>query len=252
MKLKLLITALVLLFVNGCDSAGTTPNDPVADDPVEKVAVGWYMRTIATATASDGTEYIHQTAGVFGELEESNNEKDRHDIASYKTGILQIVFVPEWESGDTTYFSDYRSYDNAQKQVWTFQVKNQRDINLANADLTLSIKGVYDVYRGTQTPYEEELSDDNSKKMSLTLLDIDNQIKYSYEELKIVNLSMDGVHTRTFRWVLGSVDAEDMQPLQTKIVDTREAKVSGAIPSSSDLTFKSSEIENGTFGLPPE
>ena len=63
---------------------------------------------------------------------------------------------------------------------------------------------------------------------------------------------MDGVHTRTFRWVLGSVDAEDMQPLQTKIVDTREAKVSGAVPSSSDLTFKSSEIENGTFGLPPE
>ncbi len=244
MKTKIFIVIVTALMIAGCDS-GSTVSDGNNPSSAQKVVAGWYMRTVAKATLSDGTEYIHQTAGVFGELDESSDEKDRHDIASFKDGILQVVFRPEWDENGGTYFSDYRSHANAQKQVWTFQVKNPRDVNLSDADLTLSVEGLYDVYK-VNTHYEEYLSSDKSQKTSLTLVDVDNQREYSYEDLQTANLTMDGLHTRTFRWVLGPVDSSDYDaistptPLVAKLeVSTRSAKINAA------------SNPNDQFGLPP-
>ena len=198
---------------NPGDSNGDNPTDNPGEDnngdnpentPPAKKQAGWYMRTVAKATLADGTEYVHQTAGVFGKLDESTNDKDRHDIASMgsEKSIFQILFVhPEWDDADATYFSDYRKFDNA-KQVWNFKVRNPSSVNLADADLSLSVEGMYTVYKGTNNVYEEEKASDNSKKTSLLLVDVDNQRTYSYDELKQANLGMDGKHTRNFQWVL--------------------------------------------------
>ena len=57
--------------------------------------------------------------------------------------------------------------------------------------------------------YKENLSTDNSKKEAIKLVDVDNQITYTYTELQNVQLKMDGLRIRTFRWVIGDVDDSD-------------------------------------------
>jgi len=187
----------------------------------EKVA-GWYLRTVVSATLPDGKTYTHNTAGVFGELSQSRNKKDRHDIPSYGLGIIYVLFTPtNWgeESGD--YFSDYRHYNRhrlMRRQVWTFQVKNQYGVDLSGADLKIGLEGPVRVlstgdrkhlrYRETAYPHPERLLS------RLTLVDVDNGTTYTVDELPYADLSMEGKHTRTFRWVLGPVRKRDFLPVQ--------------------------------------
>lgn len=233
--------------MNGCNSATSTTEEVsvTIDEPARKVA-GWYMGTVVKATADDGSEYVHNTAGIFGALEESKEGKDRHDVAGFGTAILQVVFLQkEWEEDSGEYFSDYRSWQNEEsKNVWTFQVKNQRDVNLEHAFLKLSLNGPYDVYENKKVfkGYEEELSGDESKKTSITLIDIDNQTQYTYEELQSAQLGMDGLHVRTFRWVLGEVSQEDYAPLITSTVSAKQV---------SPLAKRSQSLSGSKFGVPP-
>ena len=163
---------------------------------------------------------------------------------------MQVVFTPEWDEDGETYFSDYRAYGSEEKQVWTFQVKNQvtenpvDPIDLSNAELNLHLDGMYNVYDGVDKPFTERLAVDNSKKEALILVDVDDQRSYSYEELQTARLTMEGLHTRTFRWVLGTVEEKDYEPLASA---QRAA-------SRTDEAFKSasSHSSRGTFGLPPQ
>ena len=262
MKKNIFTLSLAALLLGGCGSESSTSDQSVDEILIErtneeindestttsvtkKIVAGWYMRTIVKAINSDGTEYIHKSAGVFGELDASSDEADIHDIASFMDGILQVVFIPEWDVNGQTYFSDYRSYADGQKQVWTFQVKNPRSVDLSNANLSLSVEGVYDVYK-IDTRYEEQLSSDSSKKTSLTLIDVDNQKEYSYQEIDTADLTMDGMHTRTFRWVLGNVDAEDYEPVRSSIPLSSKFVSSTA----SEKVIQNSDSQD-TFGFPP-
>lgn len=246
MKNIIIIGFSTLLFM-GCDSS--TQN---STESVQSASQAWYMKTVAKATADDATEYVHNTAGIFGELKESQDTKDRHDIAGFGTAILQVVFPhTEWEEDNGDYFSDYRALtDEESKKVWTFQVKNQRDVDLADAPLQLLLYGPYDVTpteENGHVTYEEALSKDTSKKTSITLIDVDNQVEYSYEELKTLQLNMDGLHTRTFKWVLGTVTQEDYAPLTTV------AAKSMLLKSTAEMFKMSSETaSNSKFGLPPQ
>jgi hypothetical protein len=255
MKLKLLITALGLLIMNGCNSGSSPVSESVGDVPVEnvpeaKVVSGWYMRTVATATSNDGTEYTHDTAGIMGELKESQDGKDRHDIEAFGAPILSVVFTQEaWEEENGDYFSDYRQFrEDGTRQVWTFQVKNSGSIDLRNAALQLRLEDPYTVYEvaeETRTTYKEELSEDKSKKNDIILVDVDMQKEYSYAELETVQLSMEGKKKRTFRWVLGgATTAEDYEPLFAPVAASKLAKT---INESSSL-----EATGDKFGLPPQ
>jgi len=232
-----------------------TNNSENTPPPFQKQAVGWYMRTVAKATLG-GKEYIHDSAGVFGELKESVNGKDSHDIASYGKATIKVVFTPEWDENNGTYFSDYRAYGNGEKQVWTFQVKNERTgnpsgpVNLKDADLKLSLEGMYDVYDGRKKRFEEVLSKDQSKKTSLTLVDVDNEETYSYSELQNVTLSMDGKHVRTFKWVLGTVEDKDIKATRKQRVSRRGMRQSSIESIHDDFDEKVSKTFS--FGLPPE
>jgi len=244
------IIGFMTLFLIGCGS-GTQTESSVVEASLGKA---WYMKTVAKATADDGTEYVQNKAGIFGELKESQNGKDRHDVSGYGTGILQVVFPKtEWDENNGDYASDYRALASDEtKKVWTFQVKNQRDVNLADAPLQLLLYGPYDVTSSEENgrvTYEKSLSKDTSKKTSITLIDIDNQVEYSYEELKTLQLNMDGVHTRTFKWVIETVTQEDYATLTT----TSAASKSRSLKSTAETFKMSSEsMSTSKFGLPPQ
>ncbi len=190
-----------------------------AHKPKQKYA-GWYMRTKVTATNTDGNVYRHHSAGVFGELKQSKKGFDRHDIPSYGSALLQVVFPQyNWDENSGDYYSDYRKYKKrsaGKRAVWTFQVKNQHTVNLADASIKIALDGMQQVdfvkKNGNVTYIETTLSPE--KRDELTLVDVDNQRTYSIDELEDAGLSMDGSHTRTFRWVRGRVKKKDFNPVQ--------------------------------------
>ncbi len=202
---------------------------------------GWYMRTTVKATTADGKVYEHKTAGVFGELADSEGGKDRHDIPSMGSAKLYVLFTPDWEAGSTTYFSDYHRYKDSDPRVWTFQVVSP----LSDAALTFNVDGVFDVYKKAGEPYVERPSSDESLKNALHLVDLDNQRVYTYDELANANLAMDGKTARSFRWVIGPVSDQDMElPLKLQAAESKTALQAASV----EQPLKS---QNG-FGLPPE
>jgi len=207
------------------DNSDDKSDDKSDEDKTPAIVMekaGWYLRTVVSATTQDGKVYTHKTAGVFGVLAESEDKKDRHDLSAYGEGgtILQVLFTPtDWGDDNRNYFSNYKKYDeNApyKRNTWKFKVRNARSVNLADADLKIELNGPYDI-RSTDTKgytqYEETLSKDMTGLLEkLTLIDLDDNRTYSYDELKNANLGMDGTHTRTFRWVVGTVQSEDYNP----------------------------------------
>ena len=208
------------VYVKELKEAGVQTNSKkVKKAPKEKYA-GWYMRTRVSAVTDEGKVYVHNSAGVFGKLKQSRWKKDRHDIPSYGAAALQVVFPHyNWEEGDAgDYWSDYRKYKESRvdaRVVYTFQVKNQNTVDLSNAELHIALDDAIDVYyvkENGNVRYIEKGSNPEIKP-KFTLVDVDNRQTYSVNELKNANLSMDGNHTRTFRWVRGKVRKRDFRPV---------------------------------------
>ena len=278
MKKQLYILAILALLVGGCEN-GTPPGDgPVATNPTAPVQqpdqpiddnpgaeepdegegdnpppegtqpqakkVGWYLRTTATVTSSSGNTYRHDTAGVFGELKESAEGKDRHDISSYGKAVLQIRFVNEEIAPGEEYYSDYRHYEGSdKKEVWTFIVKNETGEDLSNASLKLNVEQMRDVLKKKgDFHYIEKVATSGDKCNNLVLVDVDNQQTYNCTEISQIPLSMDGKHIRTFRWVLGSVEQKDMETLQN--VSTQS--------TATQSVYAPRATDGSKFGLPPE
>jgi hypothetical protein len=172
---------------------------------------GWYMRTRVSVTAEDGTVYAHNTAGVFGELKQSERKKDRHDIPAFGAATLQVVFPHyEWKEGDAgDYWSDYRKYKAKKPNrriTRTFQIKNQKGVDLSNAELKIklddAIKINYTIENGSVQYTEAGI--DKEMKNKFTLVDVDNKQTYIFYELEYSNLSLDFKHTRSLRWFRGN------------------------------------------------
>jgi hypothetical protein len=181
---------------------------------------GWYMRTKVYATGTDGKEYSHTTAGVFGKLKQSRWKKDQHDVPAFGAVAFQIVFPHlNWGDDSGDYYSNYYKYKKRRKgkrAVWTFQIKNQNTVDLSNASIRIELEGAQNVdyvksNDGKISYVETDMSEE--KKNDLTLVDVDNHKTYSVDELEYANLSMDGKHARTFRWVRGNVKKRDFKPL---------------------------------------
>ena len=182
---------------------------------------GWYMRTRVAGIAPNGTVYEHNSAGVFGELIDSRKKKDRHDIPAFGPAVLQVVFPHynwgENDSGD--YWSDYRKYRKRarnRRKVWTFLIRNQKTVNLSNAEIKIKLddarKLKYVKENGNIRYIEAGI--DTKMKNELTLVDVDNHRTYSVDELPYADFTMEGKHTRTFRWVKGRVTKRDFKPVR--------------------------------------
>jgi len=244
-----IIVAIVsmLVAVNLVSSAEIERIDADSSPVVRKRPTGWYMRTIVTASLPDGTKVIHRTAGVFGELRRSSPKRDSHDIPAMGKAILKVVFThPEWE-GDTEFYSDYTKYrgPKIRKRVWTFQIKNEKKINLANASIRIRIpeyRDVYAVKKDGHVIYVTKKSRNRRRLRLLRLVDLDTGKVYTYRKWRRLVLNMNGKHTRNFRWVLGRVSKSD------KLLD--RGRTIGAEVSKSD--FSGADISGGKFGTPPE
>ena len=182
---------------------------------------GWYMRTRVSVTTQDGTVYSHNSAGVFGKLKQSRYKKDQHDIPAFGSAALQVVFPHynwgEEDSGD--YWSDYRKYKKrriGKRVVYTFQVKNQKTVDLSNADLKIELDDAIDVnfVKENGNVHYIENGTNPEIKQTFTLVDVDNKQTYQVDELEYADLSMDGNHTRTFRWVRGKVRKRDFRAVK--------------------------------------
>ncbi len=263
-KKAVLATVTLSLLITGCgeDDIKDVNNgviqpeirvipDPVVPTPDPYKSAGWYAKIEVSATDTDGKVYNHKTAGVFGELVQSQDTKDQHDIPGYGSAIFQVVFPQtEWADDNGDYFSNYQHFDenSEQKRVWTFQIKNQQTVDLSNAPITINLAGVYDVeYRDDRgsVEYKESKDVNNTKRQTLNLVDVDNTTSYTIDELATANLTMGDKHTRTFRWVLGSVDSTDYEPLPTP-------QRSAARTATSDFQAAPAKKSGGKFGLPPQ
>jgi hypothetical protein len=251
-KSTLLASILVVGLMYGCKSGSDdvvtsgsavntdtniTNTDTTTTQKIEPI--GWYARTTVTAITPDGKIYKHTTAGVFGELNDSSDAKDRHDIEAIDSGVVQVLFINENLEADKRYYSDYREFNDTQKESWTFVVSNVSGENITDADIKLDVSSIYDVFTKNDR-YVEKVSDDQSRLQKLTLIDLDHNQTYSVDDLKTINLSMEGKKTRYFRWVLGEVSDADMKQMITVAVNKSIKK------ESTDTEHK-----NSKFGLPP-
>ena len=256
----------------GNTDGGNTGDDVIpgegngADIPTSRGEIGgWYGRTAVSATASDGKIYSHGSAGIFGELINSDEGVDGNDIPSMGFAAIQIVFPQEDGENFKDFFSNYKGASESGKQSWTFQVKNQARVNLSGAPITITLPEVKRVeYKKVagKIIYGAEIQDDD-KLANLILVDVDNKKSYTPEELKEATLSMSGpdcgLNTRTFKWVVGVVGNDDFRsdlavpcPVSSKSsVDIGSSK--GAISADSFNSVVSIEgnREGGKFGLPP-
>ena len=163
-------------------------------------------KTSVSATDANGQTYVHGTAGVFGELKQSVDGKDQHDIPVFSGGTITLVFPQtEWDGNNGDYFTDYRANSaEGEKRTWTFQIKSSS--TLANAPIVISLEGMYDVMyleENNRILYKESLGSDQSKKESIRLIDVDNGTTYTYAQLQTAQLNMGGLkHIRSR--VLGS------------------------------------------------
>jgi hypothetical protein len=251
---KILIPTVMTVLFSGCGGTSSITNTDTTNDSSTNTSTssdttstaknidkydGWYMRVTAKAT-QDNTTYMHNTAGVFGELKEASDTLDSHDVPSKGNAILQVRFVNSSFNNTTEYYSDYRHYKGyiSDKATWDILVvNNNNSVDLSNADLSLDIKNIKRLSK-VGGKYQEQESLDTTIRDSLHLIDLDNQIIYSYSELKNADLSMDGKHYRHFRIVLGHVNSNDL---------TLNTKIYKLVPYNAKVVSSS----NSKFGTPP-
>jgi len=201
------------------ETEDTTQTPAVAETPhVEPTTVpqpreaGWYMRTVVTAIAPSGAVYTHNTAGIFGELDDSSDGIDSHDIESIGRATLQIRFVNDRLEEGKEYFSDYRSFSKEipEHESWLFLVKNETGENLSEATFKLAVESPVKVFRRPSDNAFVERKDPSSELLRhLYLIDVDNQKAYTYEEAANTTFSMEKMRVRTFRWVVGEPTQDD-------------------------------------------
>ena len=240
---------------NGGGSVDDGDDTPIPTSTA-KEPDGWYMRTVVTAVTPEGERYVHNSAGVMGELKESSDERDKHDIPAFGKATLYVVFPKIKEEGALQdYFSDYKHYDpadqyDAERQVWTFQVKNEAGEDLSNATIKLEIQGPYKVYKKKESiGYEEVAVNDDEMLRHLSLVDLDNHKVYAYSELEDATLSMEGKRVRTFRWVLGGILSEHLNG--SKVQKLAAQSLEKTAESQKDSLQAMSVSRGGKFGLPP-
>ncbi len=255
-KTVLATTLILSLMMTGCSesdgSSSSSVNNPEPKPVVNPYkSAGWYGKTQVSIDVN-GKVYNHDTAGVFGELVQSSEGKDLHDIPGYGDATFQVVFPQTgWGDDSGDYFSNYQNYTEGSndKKVWTFQLKAA----LASSfPVTINLDGLFDIkYKDENGKVEYKESKEVNKTLlnALHLVDVDNAAEYTVAELATANLTMAGpdgeLKTRTFRWVLGSVDTTDYEPLSAP---QRSAALNQSTTSEPEETPK----KVGKFGLPPQ
>lgn len=192
------VVVVVCLFLLGSSSLYG------ASKKYHKKIEGWYLRTVIEVSL-DGKTFIHKTGGIFGNLKKAKAKKDDYDVPTFKDAIVNVIFTPKWEEEGVSYLSDYHRYrvnKPYRNQNWAFQVKNYRTVNLAEGTLKIKLEGPYAVVKSDNGYITAKLKDPELLLSKLKLKDMDNNQLYSYDELSGLELDMNGLNTRNFRWII--------------------------------------------------
>jgi hypothetical protein len=192
----LLILPLLAAAMTAAQAA--PPAAPPSNNPTEQ---GWYLRlTVATP---DGK--LKDAGNVLGQLPDSLNGLDRHDLAELPPAFspyLTLVFPhPEWGAESSYYASDFHAIDFARPDSWTFEVRSSNP----NQQVTLSWSA--------PTPAEADPEKNGNGRdhiadmigrMWLEDLDTGETVNAldPQGELQEYAFTMNGQRTRNFRWAL--------------------------------------------------
>jgi len=225
----------------GCTPEATEDQE---ETTTQKVESGWYMRATVEVTTENEKHYAHNSAGVFGALVECEDDKDRHDVEAAGPATIQVRLVNKSLNDEKEYFSDYRHYDaNAEENAkWDFVVVNSSDVNLTGEKFTLGVEKLKNLYaKKSQYGYDEVVAKDQEKRASLSLVDLDEDEVYAYEDAVATKFEMNEAHVRHFRWVLGEVTEE--KKTETQLATMSEMSIASKATQSHD--------DAPQFGTPP-
>ncbi len=208
-----MLAASMILFMEGCDES-TIRSEGSIDQPMQSE---WYARVIAEIP----TENMKDQGNILGQLQDSTNAYDAHDLFEMKpfgNKYLTIVFPhPEWEERSGVYTSDYHSMDTDTNDEWVFQVRT----SAINSDVTLRWEGLYVI--ASEGTKEQLLKDEFLAKMWVEDTLTGTQIPVIInDELQTYTFNMSGQNTREFRWGIGEYAT---RYTTNKVVSTKAAKM---------------------------
>ena len=223
---------------------------------------GWHVQIALSIKTPQSKGYKEVSKIVLGELEYSKNKKDKQDHPSQEDGAIEMFFINLGGESDLgKYCSNYHAYVNAdakKRAVWLFKIQNS-SAKYNTLSMKIDIDGVYNILsmerKGKRFYVEAGI---NSKKMdAFTLVDVDKGIAYLPYEFSDLNISMNGMKTRTFKLVKGLpapqdyekyVREEGTEVLSKKKMQMKKPKrKKEAVPEF----VEDPPVIDGHFGLPP-
>ena len=250
-------------------SSKTTVNKINTPQKDNSEYAGWHAAIKVKFKKLRTKVYKYESSAVFGELVNSRNNKDRQDILSVSSNAIQVVFPQyKWYDNRGDYESDYRHWRKSKennKEVWTFQVKLKKEVNLQKVPFVISLDGIYDINasRVNNKVIYTEISKNLEKRKVFNLVDVDNGLMYFYDELKDITFTMDGLKRRTFRWIRnGLADKEEYEKVSQYGDEPKIEQIPSTDKKSVNTKNKKDEIAkdfipdkprdpNNPFGFPP-
>jgi len=229
-----LLTALLGLGVfTGCGGSGSTDGETSTTTPSNDAVVqkGWYVKlTVQSETRKDGNT-------VLGYMEGASDSKDRYDSEALSSSGLYTTIYHEDFGSTKNYRSDYRVYKAAgeKSDIWMIKV-NSGD---ANADVTLSWKGITYVIKTSKGGFVEELKTQSPELSLMRLVDMETGDVFLADENDMqITFNMEGQKVKTFQWIL----LKDGDP---------EPEVQPVAVRMSAPSFKSTDVEEFDLGFTP-
>ncbi len=180
----------------------------------------WYLRL----TAVSKPENLADGNNVLGQLGESSDGLDRHDLldlGGFGTPYLTLSFPIEDPGGVVeSYTSNYHAVNTDIADQWVFEVKSDdpyRDIDLYWDGLYL-LEGIWTQDTGKKTWSESKQMEPGKLYSRMVLEDVDLGVEIDAVDDDVVNhysFNMDGLNVRTFRWIM---KAKNGKPPKTKAI----------------------------------
>jgi len=147
----------------------------------------WYVQLYA----SSADEQLKDNNSLLGQLQDSSNGSDNHDLEElppFATPYLTVVFPhPEWEAQAGDYATDYHSTKH-KRHIWRFEIRTDK----SDRDISLS-------WNSSHAPQKPKMWLVDSATGTV----IKAQGKGKRAAVNHYSFNMDGETVRSFYWVRG-------------------------------------------------
>ncbi|MCW8925178.1 MAG: FG-GAP repeat protein, partial [Xanthomonadales bacterium] len=186
----------------------------------------WYLRLIAISE----DENLLDRNNVLGQLQESVNTHDRHDLVElnpFAPPYLSLVFPhQDWGDNAGNYTSDYHMANTGAADEWVFEIHSDdayRNVDLYWDGLYL-LDGIWSQDTGKKTWSQSKQMDESKLYDRMVLEDLDLGVEIPAVEDGVANhysFSMNGQNVRSFRWVMESEKGKKprTKPIKASVVE---------------------------------